>query len=186
MGLDYLSVARTPAMTIGAGRPWDVFFFVTEISTGASKGHFSRAYCSMLYAYRELGFACAKALLAQGLGLQGVTGAARFIVVRVAGQAAGAALLREHVDAEGTRVLLIDFLVVTPTARRHGIGRILVEHAQRLAPEGGVECFCAQESRAMQRLIKRLGFVRTQRSKTIIAQESKILLPSRWVWSRKG
>lgn len=186
MGLGYLSLAPMPAITIGAGRPWDIFFFVSEISVGAGKRHFNKAYCSMLYAYRTLGFACAKAVLAQSLGLHRVIGAPRFIVVRIAGQISGAALLRKENATDGSEVLLIEFLAVTPAARRHGVGRALVEYAQRHALEGGVECYCAPESRAMQRLLKRLGFMRTERSKAIAVKTSQIALPSHWIWPRKG
>ncbi|GAB3782644.1 hypothetical protein [Dyella agri] len=113
MGSDCLSVKGVPAITIGPGRPWDIFFFVSEISTGASKRHFSTAYGSMLYAYRTLGFACAKAVLVQRLSLYGAIDAARFVVVRMGSQTSGAALLREVDASDGTRVLVIELLAVT-------------------------------------------------------------------------
>jgi len=186
MALDYLSVKDTPAVTVGAGRPWDIFFFVSEILTGASKRHFNEAFSSMVYTYRTVGFACAKAVFAQRLGFLRLADAARFIVVRVAGRTSGAALLREVDAANGAKVLVIEFLAVTPVARRHGVGRILVEYAQRRAPAGGVECYCRPESRAMQRLLKRQGFVRTQRSKDVVGEKSAISLPSRWIWLSNG
>lgn len=184
MGLSCLSAEDISVVTIGSGRPWEIFFFVSEISAASGKKHFNEAYGSVLYAYRTLGFACAKAILAQHLGLQGATAASRFVVVRVAGQPSGAALLSEVDASDGTRVLVIDFLVVTPAARRHGVGRILVEYAQRHAPAGGVGCYCTPSSRAMQRLLKRLGFVRINRSRDVVVKGGPISVPSRWLWLR--
>nr|WP_199038418.1 GNAT family N-acetyltransferase [Dyella sp. ASV24] len=186
MAIDYLAVEDVPMVTVGSGRPWDIFFFVSEISTGATERYFNSAYISMPFAYRKLGIACAKTILAQRLGLRWAADANRFIVARIAGQTSGAALLREIDAAHGEKVLLIDFLAVTPAARRRGVGRILVEYAQRHAPAGGVECYCAPESRPMQRLLKRLGFARVERARAIGVKDSQISLPSRWIWRRKG
>lgn len=169
-------------LVLASGGPWDIFFFVSEVVAGALKGHFNDAHCSMPYVLRTLGLKCAKATLARRLGWR-KDSSPRFIVVRRAGAAVGAMLLEEHSHKGGRPLLVIEYMVVTAQARRGGIGRMLVEYARCRAPAGGVECYCTEASRAMQRLLKRMGFDRTHRARTInVPGDDHVSIPSRWLW----
>ncbi|MBT2118128.1 GNAT family N-acetyltransferase [Dyella sp. LX-66] len=171
-------------VVLGLGEPWDIFFFVEEVVAGARKGHFNNAHCSMAYVLRTLGFACAKAMLAKRLPWHRAGGRTRFVVARKAGKALGAMLLEEAQLNGGEAMLAIKYLVVDSSARRLGIGKLLVEYARRRAPAGGVECFCTDFSRGMQRLLKRQGFVRTHRAKEIqLNEDSRIAVPARFLWT---
>lgn len=169
-------------LVLAPGEPWDIFFFVSEVVAGAVKGHFNDAHRSMPYVLRTVGLKCAKATLARRLGWRG-NASARFVVARRAGAAVGAMLLEENFLKDGRALLMIEYMVVTASARRSGIGRMLVEYARRRAPAGGVECYCTEASRAMQRLLKRMGFDRTHRAREIdVAGDDRVSVPARWLW----
>ena len=92
-------------------------------------------------------------------------------------------MLKEFPAEDGKPTLLIEYLAVAASARRQGVGEMLVEYAKRRSLEGGVECFCTEASRAMQRLLKRRGFQRTHRSKEfVLANEDRLSIPARWHW----
>jgi len=169
------------SLVIAAGRPWDIFFLVAEVVAGAYVGHFSERLQSPSRAYRDVGLFCAKAILARGLGRR----SPRFAVARIGNHVAAAILFSESDDPDLQRVLTIKYLVVSAHSRRHGVGAALVDYARSHAPEGGVECYCTPPSRGMQRLLKRLGFVRTHRSEVIGVDEPKAIMPARWHWQRR-
>ena len=169
-------------IVLGPGGPWEIFFLVSEVVEGARKQHFNQAYESMHYALRCVGLACVRAIVGRRLGWRKIN-SPRFIVVRRSGKPCGAMLLKEVPAEDGTPTLLIEYLAVASSARREGIGRMLVEYAKRRSPAGGVECYCTEASRAMQRLLKSRGFHRTHRSKEIfLANDDRLSLPSRWHW----
>lgn len=169
-------------IVLAPGEPWDIFFFVSEVVAGAAKGHFNDAHLSTAYVLRTLGLKCAKAMLVRRLGWRSDS-PVRFVVARRAGAAVGAMLLKEGSLQDGRPLLAIEYMVVTTQARRSGIGRMLVEYACRRAPTGGVECYCTEASRAMQRLLKRLGFFRTHRAREIeVPGDDRLSVPARWLW----
>ncbi|MGO4700051.1 GNAT family N-acetyltransferase [Dyella sp. 2RAB6] len=180
MLLNNASLVVDDRVVLGPGEPWDIFFFVGEIVAGAREGHFACA--SMSHAMRKHGLACAKAILASRLPWRRSAGS-RFVVARKGGEVLGAMLLRDEKLEDGTPSLLLEYLVVAASARRAGVGRLLVDYALRRAPVGGVECFCTDFSRSMQRLLKRQGFVRTHRAKEIqVNADSRIAMPARFFW----
>lgn len=182
MLLNHAGQAVDDRVVLAPGEPWEIFFFVEEVVAGARKGHFSGAHSSMSYVLRKLGLACAKAMLTKRMQWLG-GGKARFVVARKDGKALGAMLLEEWKPSEGASILLIKYMVVASSARRTGIGQLLVEYARRRAPAGGVECFCADTSRGMQRLLKRQGFVRTHRAREVrVDAEGSMAIPARFLW----
>jgi len=169
-------------VVLGPGEPWEVFFFVSEVVAGAGKGHFNDAHRSLAYVLRKLGLACARAMLARRLGWR-KHAAPRFIAIRRGDEVLGAMLLEPQQLKDGSPILLIEYMVVAAAARRAGIGRQLVDYAKRHAPAGGVESYCTEASRGMQRLLKRQGFMRTHRAREIqVAADDRLSVPSRWLW----
>ena len=171
-------------VVLAPGEPWDIFFFVGEIVEGARQGHFAGAYASMPYVMRKHGLDCARAILARRLPWRRSKAGIRFVVARKAGQVLGAMLLRDVSLDDGAPAVLLEYLVVAESARRTGVGRLLVDYALRRAPAGGVECFCTDFSRGMQRLLKRQGFVRTHRAREVqLNADSRIAVPARFLWT---
>lgn len=169
-------------VVLGTGEPWEIFFFVSEVVAGAHKGHFNDQHRSMGYVMRQLSLACVKAILARRLGWRS-SAAPRFVVVRRQGHVCGAMLLKPGRTHDGLPLLSIEYMVVAASARRAGVGRTLVDYARRHAPAGGLECYCTEASRGMQRLLKRLDFIRTHRAKEIVvARDERVSVPSRWYW----
>lgn len=169
-------------VVLGTGEPWDIFFFASEVVAGARKGHFNDEHGSMAHVLRRLGLICVRAILARRTGWRASV-APRFVVARRHGHACGAMLLEYMQTPDGQPLLQIEYMAVTESARRAGVGRTLVEYAKRRAPAEGVECYCAEASRGMQRLLKRQGFVRTHRSKEFaVGREGRFSVPSRWLW----
>lgn len=170
-------------VVLETGAPWDIFFFASQIVAGAREGHFAGSCASMSYVMRKHGLECAKAILARRLPWRRDSAGVKFVVARQGGQVLGAMLLKDVGLDDGAPALLLEYLVVAASARRAGIGRLLLDYALRRAPAGGVECFCTDFSRGMQRLLKRQGFVRTHRAKEIlVAQDSVIVVPARFLW----
>jgi GNAT superfamily N-acetyltransferase len=168
-------------VVLGTGEPWEIFFFASEVVAGARKGHFNDLHGSMAYVLRKLGLICVKAILLKRIGRWAEV-APRFVVARRQGRACGAMLLKHALTSDGQHLLLIEYMAVAESARREGVGRMLVEYAKRRAPVEGVECYCTEASRGMQRLLKRAGFVRTHRSKELIVDGERLSVPSRWQW----
>ena len=183
MLLNNAGLVMDDRVVLGPGEPWDIFFFVGQVVDGAREGHFSGAYASMTRVMRKHGLECAKAILARRLPWRRDSAGMKFVVARQGGQVLGAMLLKDVGLDDGAPALLLEYLVVAASARRTGIGRLLVDYALRRAPAGGVECFCTDFSRGMQRLLKRQGFLRTHRAKEILVnRDSVIVVPARFLW----
>ncbi|MFC3650363.1 GNAT family N-acetyltransferase [Dyella humi] len=168
------------------GRPGDIFFFVTEIVSGAWRGRFGGQFCSLPMTEKEFGIRCAKAILGQLLPFWRTAVTRQFVVVRHRREIIGAALSYADTHQTGPSLICIDVVVVNEQWRRQGVGQALVTYFQKRTPPGGrLECYCMSESRVMARLVKRLGFVRTHKAAKFTIKGQIALPPERWEWQAK-
>ncbi|RUL76793.1 GNAT family N-acetyltransferase [Dyella choica] len=161
------------------GRPRDIFFFISEVVSGAWRQHFGTQFCSLPMTERQYGARCAKAILAHLLPSWRAATTTHFVVVRHRREVVGAALYSTSASLTSIEVVVVD-----ERWRRQGVGRALVTYFQRHTPAGGsLECYCTTKSQVMVRLLKQLGFVRTHKSvECTIANGQRIHAPERWEW----
>ncbi|WP_266171741.1 GNAT family N-acetyltransferase [Dyella subtropica] len=166
-------------------RPWDIMFLVSEVAAGAMQGHFAAELYADTRKRRALVLQCAKAILTSRWGwLWRSSEALQFIVIRSDQGTIGAALASTVRDADGLQIMTIEYVVVDSGFRRLGVGEALVRDLLEKATQGDqkVVCYCTPKSQGMQRLLRQLGFVRTQKVHALNVGDSKLLLPARWSW----
>jgi ribosomal protein S18 acetylase RimI-like enzyme len=175
-----LSVKR--ALVVAPGSPWDILFLLSEVASGASAGHFSQNL-ENLKSQKPLALQCIKAILSRFWLLRRFARANHFVAARLAAGTVGAALAHADRDDDRRRVITLQYLVVDPRFRRRGIGLALVQHLMTNAPAGTVvQCACTPKSQDMQRLLRRLGFMRTQRASLVRSPDARVLMPALWEW----
>lgn len=166
------------------GRPTDIFFFISEVVSGAWREHFGNKFCSLPMTEKEFGIRCAKAIWQRLLPFWHPTTRRQFVVIRHQNELVGAALARTHTLQNTAPSTCIDVVVVAASWRHQGVGGALVAYFQKSATPGALlECYCLPKSRAMARLVEHLGFIRTHKSsKSAMANGSIVLRPERWEW----
>ena len=173
-----------PGAVVAPATPWDIFFLLSEVAAGVAGGHFNQQlgnFSSQIFITRQ----CAKAILYRQWGIRRLVPPYQFVSARFANSTVGAGLARTDQDAEGRKVMTLDYLVVDPQFRRHGIGQMLVQHLMENAQAGAVvQVRCTPKSAQMQHLLRRLGFTRTQKAALMTSQDARVLMPDVWEWQR--
>ena len=169
------------------GRPKDIFFFISEVVSGAWRERFGNQFCSLPMTEKDFGIRCAKAILERLVPFWRPTTRRQFVVVRHQHEIVGAALSHASTLQNVAPLTSIDVVVVAKNWRHQGIGQALVTYFQNSTPPGALlECYCLPKSRAMARLVEHLGFIRTRKSTKLAMANGYIALrPERWEWQAR-
>jgi ribosomal protein S18 acetylase RimI-like enzyme len=177
---------RPRQIVIAPAAPWDIFFLVSEVASGATAGHFNQSLRDFS-SQKFLALQCAKAIILRLSPIRRLAIAGQFIVARQATHTIGAAFAITDQDVDDRRVTTLQYLVVDSGFRRRGVGQMLMQTFMTNAAMGTiVQCACTPKSQGMQRLLRRLGFVHTQKAALRGSSEARVLLPDVWEWCAAG
>lgn len=169
------------AVVITPARPWDIFFLLSEVASGAADKHFNQEYCGF-QSLKLLALRCLKAILGRPWGHRRLVERNQFVVARIAHVTVGAAFISVRLRAGGQRVRTLECLVVDARFRQRGIGGELVSHLiSSASEEAQLECWCTPKSLNMQRLLRRFGFKCKRKSLAIPLGHCHVVIPAKWI-----